>query len=147
MATKYVESEGLQKVVHEVIEDFKDYLVVKESDLACMLKTEGYMKPAATIRKIPALFEGLTGYQLCLVVNNKVWETNQSNDFRYSLIFHELNHVIMNDKEEYKLRDHDVEDFALLINALGPNWENRENAKIKLRRVLDEAKAAQATTE
>jgi len=132
--------ETVNELVKQVLEDFKDYFAVKQEDLVCLIKTEGYMKHAATIRRIPILYAELSGYRLCMVINGKHWDKHTDPDYRYSLIFHELNHVIMDEEGEYRIQEHDIEDFTLMVEALGIHWEKSDNAKIKLRKTLEEFK-------
>jgi predicted metallopeptidase len=59
-------------------------------------------------------------------MSGELWDS-LSDESQYILMFHELLHIlpVTNDKTgdvSYKLRDHDVKDFAILINRHGIKW-------------------------
>ena len=63
------------------------------------------------------------GYDYLIIIDEVVWEY-ASEDDRKRLFSHELNHVFIDDKGNYKIIDHDVEDFIVEIkrNEDKPEW-------------------------
>lgn len=64
--------------------------------------------------------------KLGIVVWNGKWDDVKTDTAtRYLIIYHELLHVVVDDKSgNYKLRPHDVEDFKTILAKSGLNWEN-----------------------
>lgn len=143
MSSAYERDSTADDLLAEVLEDFKDYFAVDAGDVVCVIKTKGYMSEAASIRIIPDVYKGFVGKKLLITINGKTWDEFTSPDYRYALLFHELSHVVRDERGKIKLRKHEVEDFYILIKALGLDWENITDAKDKLRKTLDEAIAQQ----
>jgi len=67
-----------------------------------------------------------SGADYVIEISQDVWD-ELDDDVKYILLHHELLHIypVSNDKKgtiEYKLRDHDIQDFDLIIKKYGTDW-------------------------
>lgn len=63
------------------------------------------------------------GYDYIIIVDKKAWQLSNEKD-RKRLISHELRHVFIDEKGNYKLTGHEIEDFYMEIklNEDDPEW-------------------------
>lgn len=75
------------------------------------------------IRHFTATEDLPEGYDYLIILDEVAW-VHASDADRERIISHELNHVFIDEKGNYKLIDHDVEDFLVEIkrNEDNPDW-------------------------
>ena len=66
------------------------------------------------------------GYDYVLIMDQKAWELASPAD-RVRLISHELQHILIDEKDRLKLRDHEITDFYMEIkyNQDDPEWSRK----------------------
>jgi membrane glycosyltransferase len=70
-----------------------------------------------------------SGFDYLIEMSGEVWDALDE-PTRYILMLHELMHLlpVMNDKTgnwDFKLRDHDIQDFSSLIKKYGIDWVSK----------------------
>lgn len=73
----------------------------------------------AYVAKAPGLWSALSGYDAAVVVRRHFWEEFDE-QARAALLFHELLHIVFTDRG-WKLRKHDLEEFASVVRHYG-SW-------------------------
>lgn len=73
--------------------------------------------------KVPGIYKALLPYDFLIVIYEANTEgfTDAELDV---LLYHELLHVGMNDKGEYRINPHNVEDFYGILNRYGLDWSS-----------------------
>lgn len=73
--------------------------------------------------KVPNLFKTLMPYDFLIVIYEMNTEgfTDAEMDV---LLYHELLHVGMNDKGEYRINPHNVDDFYVILKKYGLEWSS-----------------------
>lgn len=77
----------------------------------------------ASISLTPKYLVACGAKPLCITVFKKFWDSADTST-RKLLLVHELMHIIINKAGEYKLRQHDVQDFHDILKTAGLDWEN-----------------------
>ena len=83
----------------------------------------------AEVKKIPPYIRAAMKFKVAMLVYDEMfWD--QPRRVRDLIIIHELEHIWPDEKEagEYKLREHSVQDFTELLDALGHGWVRRVKA-------------------
>jgi len=130
MIKKYEFDSSINAILEQVMSDFPDRFDFPIEDIE-VVKTS-LPNSAAKIRKIPKLYQFLTGKELCIEIDDEIWQ-KVSYDKKYVIIANELNRVSVTDKREYKLLKPDVEAFSLFIDLFGKHYEHVEGAREKLK--------------
>ena len=65
------------------------------------------------------------GYDYFIIVDKTAWDIAEEDD-KIRLLRHELRHIYIDEKGNYKLAPHDIEDFLIEIelNKDKPDWRN-----------------------
>ena len=63
------------------------------------------------------------GYDYFIIINKKAWELADKKD-KIRLLRHELRHIFIDEKGNFKVAPHDIEDFSeeIELNKDNPNW-------------------------
>jgi hypothetical protein len=66
------------------------------------------------------------GYDYVVFLDAKAWQHGDK-DMRKRLLSHELRHIFINEKGDYKILPHDIEDFRAeqLLNQDDPDWAHK----------------------
>ena len=87
--------------------------------------------------------EATEGFDYFIFINEIVWELASATD-RKRIMSHELQHTFLNDKGDYKLIKHDIEDFyaEVELNKEDPMWRQSLGtvAIAKIDQLKEEAK-------
>lgn len=65
----------------------------------------------------------IEGYDFVIFLDEKAWKLSD-NDLRKRLLSHEMRHIFIDEKGNYKIRPHDIEDFReeQILNKDDPDW-------------------------
>jgi hypothetical protein len=66
------------------------------------------------------------GYDFVVFIDEKAWFLSDK-DLRRRLLSHELRHIFIDEKGNYKIRPHDIEDFReeQILNKDDPDWAHK----------------------
>jgi predicted metallopeptidase len=80
---------------------------------------------ALTVR-IWGPYKTLTPKPIMIIIHKENWDELPESK-RALLIYHELSHIIIDEKSgEFKLLRHDIQDFAKILEKYGILWENSD---------------------
>lgn len=117
-------AKDIRRMVRRFPENFdfidpKDIMPITVSDNTTVSKY-------AEVKKIPAYIRAALKFKVSMLVYDELfWD--QPRRVRDLIIIHELEHIWPSEKEagEYILREHSVQDFTELLDALGHGWVRR----------------------
>jgi len=128
MKKTYEKSDEVRQVGNEVIQKFNpNNLRSSFAKIEYLLVYPNInKKTVARCIKVNNSMNFLTGLNYIIEVSGELWDKIDV-DVRENLLWHELLHAYpqTNDKTgevDYKIRDHDIKDFAAIIDKHGIDW-------------------------
>lgn len=125
---KFQTSEVIQAVAEKIIDEHYPALVEAKSLIGYYLR-EGAWSKAGSCKKTTAFERHLTGKMYFVVINDFAYQDFSEEQLK-ALVDHELHHIErdqenpdVGDSEAWSIRDHDVEEFAAIIQRHGL-WEH-----------------------
>ncbi len=120
-------SKDIRRMIRRFPENFEfinpaDIMPITVSDNTTLSKY-------AEVKKIPPYIRAALKFKVSMLVYDEMfWD--QPRRVRDLIIIHELEHIWPSEKEagEYVLREHSVQDFTELLDALGHGWVRRVKA-------------------
>lgn len=111
-------------MLEEVLNGFPRFKHIQLSDIILFYKVAPNNRFVAETRKMSKLYSVLApGKEIVITLYRPKWES-MNRPTKIAVFYHELCHVGMDEeKEEYHLIRHDVEDFQELVVKLGFNYE------------------------
>lgn len=108
---------------------------INANDIVFAFKDAEKSKYHAQVRLLKGVTQIFTNKKIGIIVFKPSWETFDEGK-RALLIKHELTHVLWDEeKEKYKLKKHDVEDFEEIITPYGTRWENSNKVAEEMKNV------------
>lgn len=135
---KFEVSTELRTLAEDVIQ--KEGLNITPAKIEYLLVYPNVSKKIAGIcKKSGKELKFFTTFDYLIEMSGELWD-KLDDKTRYILMQHELMHVkpVINEKSgkwDYKIQDHDVKDFALLIKRHGIDWIS--NVKTQMASVYD----------
>lgn len=117
----------VQTMVEKIINTFPDkFIHIVPNDLCLMFRDVAKSSYKAKTKLLGSLYSKLVGKKLLIEFHKQEWENSTENQKAF-MVYHELFHIGFDDeKNEYKLRKHDVKGFYDMLSKMGLNYENAE---------------------
>jgi len=132
----------LDECITILVEDIvkEKNLDVSGAKIACMLVSPNISKTTVTkIIKSNKELKHFSGYDFVLEISAEVWH-NLDTRTQTILLEHQLRHLMVTTNEktgayDFKLRQHDIQDFSKVINDYGTDWS--KTIKVTLSSIYD----------
>jgi len=121
---EFIVSEELKELAEEIIKTEK--IDIGNANIGYLLVSPNISKTiAGKCKRSGAEFKFFTNLNYLIEISEDIWNA-LDNEQRRILLYHELMHILVlinkSGDEVYKIRNHDVEDFAKIINKYGTDW-------------------------
>lgn len=124
--SKYeVADTSVHQMLAQVVSTHPDkFIHVNPDDVHAVFKDSLKSSWRARIRIVSGYLSTLTNKKFVLEVHKADWDSSTTEE-RALVVFHELMHIVFDEeKNKYKLRKHDVQDFYEVLKKFGLDKEN-----------------------
>lgn len=135
METRWI-NDSYQEIAQKLIEERDELALLRGADVTIILlssdaeKKSGEKIVYGQCEKVPSKYKWGIPCDFTITIFDKNISDFSDKQLEI-LIFHELLHVGIDDERMF-IRQHDLEDFKLIINEFGVNWDKPEWEQAKL---------------
>jgi hypothetical protein len=120
-------SVDVQQTIEKLINMFpQKFIHINVSDMHLTFKDAPTSPWKARVRILSGFYSSLTNKKIGIEVWKQEW-INADAAHKAAILYHELTHIMYDiEKQVYKLKQHDVQDFYELLQNFGLNYEKVE---------------------
>jgi len=127
-----IKDEKFLHLAQKVVNAFPELAHVDLDDVQFAFRESEKCKYHGRTQLVRGVDKIFTDKDIVIVIWLNSWIKHKMS-WRALLLYHELRHIVHNDKGEYALVRHDVEDFSDMIEKYGVRWEQSDKILKRLK--------------